>query len=67
MEGGKMTFAQLLRDFRKRHSLSQTALGELLGVSFATISAWERGVNEPPEIAKEGAAARMKRFEEEGE
>lgn len=31
-----------IRDYRRKHAMSQTAFGELLGVSAQTVSKWEK-------------------------
>lgn len=37
-----------LRDWRKKHEVSQTALAELLGVHKMTVSKWERDAQPIP-------------------
>jgi len=39
-------------DFRKQNKLTQTALGELVGVSNITVYQWERGERRPSKTAK---------------
>lgn len=43
----KIKFAQNLKELRIEHGLSQTQLGQLLGVNQRTISAWEKEICEP--------------------
>jgi putative transcriptional regulator len=38
--------------FRKQNKLTQTALGELVGVSKTTVYQWERGERRPSKTAK---------------
>lgn len=38
----KLSFSEQLKNFRKKHKLTQTELGQLLGVSLNTITGWER-------------------------
>ena len=40
-----MTFSEKLIRLRKRESLSQEALAEILGVSRQAVSRWEQGVS----------------------
>ena len=42
-----MTFAQKIKTARKQVFMSQAKFAKELGVSFATISRWERGLCEP--------------------
>jgi len=41
------TFGERLRDVREGKDLTQDVLGKMLGVAGATISRWEKNVNEP--------------------
>jgi transcriptional regulator with XRE-family HTH domain len=52
-----------LRDARRRLGLSQTALGELLGVRMRTIARWERGVTPVPEWAELALAELARRID----
>lgn len=45
----RMYDAELIRDYRHFHNLSQTKFGEIFGVSFKQISAYERGVLNAPQ------------------
>ena len=44
---GTLTLGQLLQMFRQMKGLDQTEMGELIGASRPTISAWERDAREP--------------------
>lgn len=46
----------LLREIRAKLGLSQEALAERLGVSFATVNRWEGGTNTPQRAAREAIA-----------
>lgn len=46
----------LLREIRAKLGLSQEALAERLGVSFATVNRWEAGTNTPQRAAREAIA-----------
>lgn len=46
----------LLREIRTKLGLSQEALAERLGVSFATVNRWEAGTNTPQRAAREAIA-----------
>lgn len=37
----------IIRNLRKQCELTQTELGRIAGVGFATVSSWERGVSFP--------------------
>ena len=39
-------------DFRRKNKLTQTAFGELVGVSKITVYQWERGERRPSKTAK---------------
>lgn len=41
------TFGQRVRELRKEKGLTQTQLADDLGVRYATVSGWERGINMP--------------------
>ncbi len=43
----KIIFAENLKNLRKAHKLSQSALAKIVCVDQRTISAWENGVCEP--------------------
>ncbi len=43
----EIKFAQNIRELRKIRKWTQKELSELVGVDERTISAWERGINEP--------------------
>ncbi len=40
-------FQQRLKELRKSKGLSQSELGEIIGVTYSSISYWEKGINEP--------------------
>jgi len=42
-----MDWPQTLKDYRRRHRLTQVALAEILNVDPTTISRWERGRDQP--------------------
>lgn len=42
-----MTLAENLKTLRKEKNLTQSQLGEKLGIPFRTIMNWERGIREP--------------------
>ena len=42
-----MTYAEAIKELRKKLILSQTEFAELLGVSFQSINRWEKGKHEP--------------------
>ena len=42
-----MDWPQALKEYRRRHALTQAALAEILNVDPTTVSRWERGRDEP--------------------
>ena len=42
-----MTYAEAIKELRKKLVLTQTEFAELLGVSFQSINRWEKGKHEP--------------------
>ena len=44
---GELALGQLLQMFRQMSGIDQTEMGQLIGASRPTISAWERGMREP--------------------
>lgn len=42
-----MDWPQALKEYRRRHTLTQAALAEILNVDPTTVSRWERGRDEP--------------------
>lgn len=51
-EDGPKTFASRLREARKKKDLTQADLAEMIGMTQASISQWEKGKSEPPEDMK---------------
>lgn len=49
----KIDYPATLLRIRAELNLSQTALAELLGVSFTSINRWENGKYQPTKVAKE--------------
>lgn len=43
----KLSLAENINKLRKKHSMTQEQLAEALGVTFASVSKWERGVSTP--------------------
>lgn len=55
MHGGdnmKLDYASAIINLRIKLDLSQTALAELLGVSFTSVNRWENGKYEPTKLVK---------------
>ena len=46
------SFAVRVKQLRERLDLTQEALAESLGVSFATVNRWENGRTEPSKLAQ---------------
>jgi len=46
------SFAARVKQLRERLELTQEALAESLGVSFATVNRWENGRTEPSKLAQ---------------
>lgn len=44
-------FGDQVKELRERLNLTQEALAETLGVSFATVNRWENGWTEPSRLA----------------
>ena len=42
-----VTYAEAIKDLRKKLILTQTEFADLLGVSFQSINRWEKGKHEP--------------------
>ncbi len=42
-----MNYAYLIKRLREKLILSQTEFAKILGVSFTTVSRWEKGVHAP--------------------
>ena len=48
----KINYADIILKLRVTLNMSQQAMGNFLGVSFASISRWERGLYEPTKLVK---------------
>ena len=48
----KINYADIILKLRVTLNMSQQAMANFLGVSFASISRWERGLYEPTKLAK---------------
>ena len=48
----KLDYASAIINLRIKLNLSQTALAELLGVSFTSVNRWENGKYEPTKLVK---------------
>ena len=42
-----MNYAKIIKELREKLILTQTEFAEILGVSFTTVSRWEKGIHEP--------------------
>jgi len=42
-----MNYAKIIKKLRDKLILTQTEFAEILGVSFTTVSRWEKGIHEP--------------------
>ena len=42
-----MDYPKAIKEYREKHFLSQTDLGNILGVSYVTVNRWENGHFEP--------------------
>jgi len=40
-------FSEIVRDYRKKHNLTQAQLGALVGVKWRTVARWEAGRSRP--------------------
>lgn len=47
MTRGRMDWPRALKEYRRRHALTQGALAEILNVDATTVSRWERGRDRP--------------------
>lgn len=52
MTAKKINYSKLIKDYRKKHSLTQVEMSLKLGVSFASINRWENGRFEPVGLYK---------------
>lgn len=57
-----MSFADQLRDERKRLGLTQAGADALLDTCRGQVAAWESGRNTPLPVTQEGALARLRRI-----
>ena len=53
----KLTIGENIRNFRKKHDLTQEAFADRLGVTYQSVSRWENGLASPdieliPKIAQ---------------
>ena len=48
----KLDYASAIINLRIKLNLSQSALAELLGVSFTSVNRWENGKYEPTKLVK---------------
>ena len=42
-----MNYAKIIKKLREKLILTQTESAKILGVSFTTVSRWEKGIHEP--------------------
>jgi transcriptional regulator with XRE-family HTH domain len=56
-----MSFADQLKQERERLGLTQAQAASLLSIAKRTYCDWEYGITTPPEVAKEGALARLRK------
>ena len=42
-----MNYAKIIKKLREKLILTPTEFAEILGVSFTTVSRWEKGIHEP--------------------
>lgn len=58
-----MNYSKAIKEYREKVLITQAELAKKLGVSFASVNRWERGLFEPTMVAKR----KLKElFEEEG-
>lgn len=62
-----LSTSTLVRQLRDRLGLSQEKLAVRLGVSFQTVSRWERGLVNPSPIAKKRLEGEVQRLGERGQ
>ena len=60
-----MEYSKKLLEFRAKHSLNQTQLAEILGVTLNMIHRYERGLSQPSAVNKIRFENKMKEWEEE--
>jgi transcriptional regulator with XRE-family HTH domain len=56
-----MNFADQLKQERKRLGITQAQAASLLSIAKRTYCDWEYGITTPPEVAQEGALARLRK------
>ena len=57
-----MTYSEAIKKLRYKLILTQTELGELLGVSFATVNRWEAGKFKPTTRLKRKLAPYFEKY-----
>ena len=57
-----MTYAQAIIMLRKRLLLTQAEFAKKMGVAFATVNRWEKGLHEPTMKAKRKLAPLFKKY-----
>lgn len=58
----RMSFANQIRDERERLGITQAQAAALLSIAKRTYCDWEYGITTPPEVAQEGALARLQKI-----
>ena len=58
-----MTYKEAVKLLRKKMIVTQTELGDLLGVSFGTVNRWEAGTYKPTTKIKGKLASMFKEYE----
>jgi DNA-binding XRE family transcriptional regulator len=56
-----MSFADELKQERERLGITQAQAASLLSIAKRTYCDWEYGITTPPEVAQEGALARLRK------
>lgn len=57
-----MTFGDQLKSERERLGIIQQATADILSIPKRTYCDWEYGITTPPEVAQEGALARLRQI-----
>ncbi|MDB9315609.1 helix-turn-helix domain-containing protein [Spirulina sp. CS-785/01] len=60
------SYSSLIKELRERLQLSQESLAQQLGVSFQTVSRWERGLAKPSRLALKVLQDRVEAMGERG-